>query len=222
MVYVSGRHGKIGSCAEDRGAPGQALVEFALAFPVFVILLMGLIEFSFLMHGQLSISYATRDAALIAAEAGNGVGSDCVILRKVAQDVTSPADVANISQILIYWTNAAGQPLNTAGGVTAFGSANQAADKYVPGSTTCTFSDGTTLTVPYSLQGAAQYPDSARCNAIRGVAAGCQAGHPGLDTIGVQVTYNATWRTPLHGLIGLPGTGWTLTQSNQMRLEPVL
>jgi Flp pilus assembly protein TadG len=202
---------------------GQALVEFALVIPIFLVLLMSLIEFSFVLNGQLSINYATRDAALIAAEAGSGVGADCVILQKIDQDVTAPANRANITQAQIFWTNANGQPLDTSGNVTTFGSGSQAANTYTrTGSTTCTFADGTQLTVPYSLQGSARYPDSARCNAILGTAAGCQGGHPGLDTVGVQVTYNDTWRTPMHNLIGLLGNGWTLTQSNEMRMEPVL
>jgi Flp pilus assembly protein TadG len=202
---------------------GQSMVEFALVIPIFLILLMAVIEFSFLMNGQLSINFATRDAALVAAEAGNAVGADCVILQKVEQDVTAPANPANISQVQIFWTNANGQPLDTSGNVTTFGSGTQAADTYTrTGPTTCTFADGTTLTVPYKLSGTATYPDSARCNDIQGTTEGCQAGHPGLDEIGVQVTYSDTWRTPLHNLIGLLGNGWTLAQSNEMRMEPVL
>lgn len=202
---------------------GQGLVEFALVVPVFLVLLMGVLEFGFLLNALLAINFATRDAALIAAEAGNDLGADCVILEKVQQDVTAPANVANISQVQIYWTNAYGQPLDTSGNVTTFGSRNQAVDTYVPGSsTTCTFADNTTLTVPYKLQGTANYPDSDRCNNIGGTTQGCQAGHPGLDTIAVQVTYSATWVTPLHNLIGLLGDGWTVTQSNEMRMEPVL
>lgn len=202
---------------------GQSLVEFSLVIPIFLVLLMAVIEFAFLMNGQLSINYATRDAALVAAEAGNAVGADCVILQKIEQDVTAPANPANITQAQIFWTNANGQPLDTSGNVTTFGSATQAADTYArTGSTTCTFADGTTLTVPYTLQGTATYPYSARCNTIQGTSEGCPAGHPGLDTIGVQVTYSDTWRTPLHNLIGLSGNGWTLVQSNEMRLEPVL
>ena len=125
---------------------GQSLVEFSLVIPLFLVVLMAVIEFSFLMNGQLSINYATRDAALIAAEAGNaGLDAqnddlaDCVILQKVQQDVTAPASTSNITQVQIYWTNATGQPLDTSGNVTTFGSANQAVDLYVPGSTTCTF-----------------------------------------------------------------------------------
>ena len=70
--------------------------------------------------------------------------------------------------------------------------------------------------------------DSLRlCLSVRELAywvliSGCQAGHTGLDTIGVLVTYNDTWKTPLHNLIGLMGSGWNLTQSNLMRMEPVL
>jgi Flp pilus assembly protein TadG len=204
-------------------AAGQSLVEFALVIPIFLVLLMGVIEFSFLMNGQLSINFATRDAALIGAEAGNAMGADCVILQKVEQDVTAPANAANISQVQIFWTDANGQPLDTSGNVTTFGSGTQAADTYTrTGSTTCTFADGTTLSVPYTLSGTATYPSSARCSDIQGTTEGCQTGHTGLDTIGVQATYSDTWRTPMHNLIGLMGSGWTVVQSNEMRMEPVL
>ena len=202
---------------------GQSLVEFSLVIPLFLVILMAVIEFAFLLNGQLSINFATRDAALIAAEAGNSVGADYVVLEKVEQDVSAPANRANISQVQIFWTNANGQPLDTSGNITTFGSATQAADTYTrSGSTTCTFADGTTLTVPYSPVGTASYPDSVRCNDILGTSEGCKPGHPGIDTIGVQVTYFDTWKTPLHNLIGLLGSGWTLTESNQMRMEPVL
>jgi hypothetical protein len=185
--------------------------------------MMGIFEFGFLFNGLLSINFATRDAALIAAEAGNDVGSDCVILEKIEQDVTAPANPANISQVQIYWTDDNGQLLDTTGAVYTGSGDTQAVNTYTrTGSTTCTFVDGTTLTVPYTLQGTANYPTTARCNAIEGTTEGCQAGHTGLDTIAVQVTYSDTWRTPLHNLIGLMGTGWTVTQSNQMRMEPVL
>ena len=204
-------------------ARGQALVEFALVIPIFLVMLMALIEFTFLMNGQLSISFATRDASLVGAEAGNGVGADCVILKQVQNDVAPPANRANITKVLIYRTNDTGQPMDTSGAVTTFGSATQAVNVYIPGSTKCDYPDGTSLTVPFVIQGGIEnYPGSARCNAIRGTAQGCQAGHPGLDSIGVQVTYHDSWKTPLSTFIGLSGSGWTLVQSNQMRMEPVL
>ncbi len=206
----------------DRSTPdGQALVEFALVIPIFLLLLMGLVEFAFLMNGLLSINYASRDAALIGAEAGNGAGADCQILRKVELDVSAPASAANITEVQIYRTNSSGQLLDTNGDVTS--GPGQSVDTYSrTGSTTCTLADGTSQTVPYTLVGTPTYPDTARCNDIEGTAEGCQAGHPGLDTIGVAITYHDTWRTPLHALLGLLGNGWTVTSSNPMRLEPVL
>ncbi|MHB8399918.1 MAG: TadE/TadG family type IV pilus assembly protein [Candidatus Limnocylindrales bacterium] len=208
--------------AERSRSRGQALVEFSLVIPIFLILLMAVIEFAFLLNGILSINYATRDAALIGAEAGNGVGADCVILKKIEQDVSAPANPVNITAVQIYWTNDNGQLLDTSGNVYTSGP-GQAVDTYTrTGSTTCTFADGSTLSVPYTLSGTADYPESVRCNNIGGTTQGCQPGHPGLDTIAVGITYHDTWRTPLHSLIGLLGSGWTVTQSNPMRMEPVL
>ena len=43
-----------------------------------------------------------------------------------------------------------------------------------------------------------------------------------LDTIGVQITYVHTWVTPLRGIGGPQGASVTVTQSNAMRMEPVL
>jgi hypothetical protein len=191
-----------------------------------LVMLMGVIEYGFIMNGLLSIDYATRDAALIAAEAGNGAGADCVIIAKVQSEVTAPANAANIQKIQIYWTDASGQPLDTSGNPTTIGSANQAVDTYVPGgSTTCTLADSTNVTIPYQLQGTATYPEDNRCNVVRGcdlLWSGVNVHHPGLDTIGVLVQYTDTWKTPLHTLIGLMGPGWSATQSNEMRMEPVL
>ena len=88
-------------------------------------------------------------------------------------------------------------------------------------STTCTLRSGATLTVPY-LASSTSYPASSRCNILAGASAGCQAGHPSVDTIGVRITYLHAWVTPLANLASLDGTGTTLVQSNAMRMEPVL
>lgn len=46
---------------------GAAIVEFALALPVILSILMGIIEMGFLVKNQLTLSNATRDAARYAA-----------------------------------------------------------------------------------------------------------------------------------------------------------
>jgi hypothetical protein len=211
-------------------ARGQGLVEFSLVIPIFLVILMSVFEFGFLLNGLLSINFATRDGALIAAEAGDGGFdavdntdlADCVILEKIEQDVTAPANPANIQQVQIFWVDDNGQPLDTSGNVTTAGSSTQAVDVYTrTGSMTCNVSDQPTFTVPYTL-GTYQYPSVDRCDDLGGTLAGCQAGHNGLDTIAVEVTYRDYFVTPLHNFIGPLGSYWTITQSNEMRMEPVL
>src|SRR5450755_3675694 len=91
---------------------GQALVEFAFVFPMFMILLVAVIEYGFLMNANLASSYATRDASLVAAEAGNNTGADCAILKKIEDDINGPSDPRNITTVQIYWANAVTGAIN--------------------------------------------------------------------------------------------------------------
>ena len=199
------------AAGRQRGG-GQTLVEFALVIPLFLILMTALIEFAFLFNALLASTFATRDAALVAAEAGDTAGGDCVILQKVESDVTAPADANQIQSVLIYWANrTTGDPI--AGAINTYNRT---------GSRTCTV-NGVVVTVPYTLNVAtAGYLEADRCNILAGCGLDTVArNHPGLDTIGVQVTYAYPWHTPLKSLLGFMFT-WTFTPSNGMRMEPVL
>jgi Flp pilus assembly protein TadG len=186
-------------------------VEFALVFPIFFVLLLAVIEFAFAFHALLSINFASRNGALIAAEAGNAIGADCIILKKVQDDLSPPAEDVKVLLTEIYWSDQNGNII---------GGAVNNYDK--SGSTSCLFPDGTTITVPFKATSTG-YPEIARCNVV----AGCGGGHNGVDTIGVRITYDYTWKTPLSNFIGLIGapftsSGYTFVQSNAMRMEPVL
>jgi Flp pilus assembly protein TadG len=78
-------------------AEGQALVEFALVFPIFLVLLLATIEFAFALNAVLSANYSTRDASLIGAEAGTEPRADCKIIRHVLSGMTAPTEPARIS-----------------------------------------------------------------------------------------------------------------------------
>ena len=65
-----GRGGWSSAADRRRSGRGQSLVEFSLVFPFFLILLFSVIEFSFALNALLSVDFATREAALAAAEAG--------------------------------------------------------------------------------------------------------------------------------------------------------
>jgi hypothetical protein len=192
-------------------SPGQALVEFAFVFPLFIVLLVAMIEYGFLMNATLASGYATRDASLIAAEAGNAAGADCAILKKIEDDINGPSDPANISTVEIYWAD----PVT---GAIKAGSVDTYTRTTSP-TLACTVG-GVSFNLDYGASPTLNYLYSSRCNVING--ASCALGHTGLDTIGVQITYNYTWHTPLKSLLGFTGPGWTIVKANAMEMEPVL
>ncbi|HEX2766993.1 MAG TPA: TadE/TadG family type IV pilus assembly protein [Candidatus Limnocylindria bacterium] len=184
------------------------MVEFALVLPIFLVLVIGLMEFSVAFNALLGINFASRDAALLAAEAASDTGSDCVILQSIERDVDAPANRSRIQEVVVYWATDTGgvQPGNP---VNVYRRT---------GSTTCSLPDGATITVPYSLVGAAGYPEDMRCDVL----AGCGGGHDTVDTIGVSISYRHTWVTPLANIVTLGGSGFEFTHSNAMRMEPSL
>lgn len=199
--------------AEARArSAGQSLVEFALVLPLFVVLTLSVIEFAFVFNAILSINYASRNAALLAAEAGNGTGADCIILDSIEQEVRGPSDRSAIQQVTIFWADQNGVQIGSNAQVYVRTGATSG-----PNATTCTYPDGTVITVPYRL---AQngYPASARCNIL----AGCGSPHNGLDRVGVRISYVHSWKTPLNGVAGLGGSGYAFERSNVMVMEPIL
>ena len=71
---------------------GQSLAEFALLAPLFMLLVIGLIEFAFAFNASLNTNYASREGGLIAAEAGNASAADCLILNAIDGAISSPTD----------------------------------------------------------------------------------------------------------------------------------
>jgi Flp pilus assembly protein TadG len=184
---------------------GQSLVEFSLVFPLFLTILLALIEYSFAFHAVLAVNFASRTAALLAAEGGNGAGTDCIVLRSIESNITAPADPARITEVDIYQADKNGDMVGTA-------------TTYVrSGTTTCDYAGGTTITVPYT-QTADGYPEDSRCNYM----AGCDAVHTTLDIVGVKISYHHAWITPLQSFVGGNPGGFSFDRSNATRMEPVL
>jgi hypothetical protein len=208
-----------GLSARRRRTGGQSLVEFALVFPLFILLVMSVIEFAFAFNASLAIAFASRDAALVAAEAGDGLGSDCAIIQAVINDVGAPADPAKVTQVEIYWADQNGNYKN------GDASLRNLWDRTSGPPKTCDYPDGSQIVIPFSLTSEG-YKEDTRCNVV----AGCGGSHmPSVDTIGVRVNYQYTWKTPIKGLVGLAGNGpvwsgagWNFARSNAMRMEPVL
>jgi Flp pilus assembly protein TadG len=183
-----------------RRARGQALVEFALVIPIFLVVVVAIAEFAFLVTIKFGVTYAAQDATAIAAELGNAPNADIYVLNQVEKDLMAPVDKAKVLSVAIYWTDSNG--------------VNK-------GSNTWTRTGLTTaggITVPYTLASAG-YPVANRCNIV--LATGCAPGHTGVDWIGVTITYQYSWVTPLPGMIGLGGTPPTFVETTTSRLEPI-
>ena len=185
------------------------MVEFMLVLPIFLIVILAFVEFGFAFSTLNSLNFTSRDLALYASEAGNQGGSDCSVLSILEREFGASSNVAGISTVTIYWADDNGNPRIT-------GEMNEY-DR--TGSMTCTDINGVVQTLPYT-PGVATYPEAERCP-VR-APKGCPLyGHPGLDTIGVRLTYTYDWRTPLGDLLGFAGPP-IFTASQQMRIEPVL
>jgi Flp pilus assembly protein TadG len=194
--------------AVDRPSRGQSLVEFALVIPIFLTIVVAIFEFSFLFTTYLSASFTSRDAVQVAAEMGDAPCSDEVILTRIENDLTGPANSNSIKTVDIFWSDGTG---NVKGG--AVNTWTRGA-----GTSSCTLPDTSVVSVPYLLTSSG-YPLSDRCNIL--LAVDCASGHDTIDTIGVTISYQYGWVTPLPGLVGLSGSGMTIVQTNVMRMEPV-
>ena len=62
--------------ADAKCAGGQGLVEFAMLVPVFLLILLGMLEFGFAFNHNMTLEYATREGARAGAAMANGSQAD--------------------------------------------------------------------------------------------------------------------------------------------------
>lgn len=176
------------------GQRGQGLVEFALLVPVFMLLLLGMLEFGFLFDHTLTIQYASREGARVGSALVNGGGTlgcgagqspdastvDPLIIAAVTRVLKSPGSRVNVAQIptiRIYKANASG---NEAGPVNVW-----------------TFNTGSQTFIQTSVGWAA----CGRTNV---------APPAGPDSIGVSLTYTYQLQSGLGSVLRFfGGTGWS-------------
>ena len=180
---------------------GQALVEFALILPVLMLLIVGIAEFALAFNSRDTVFFAARDGSMLAAEGGAIAGTDCVVLDRIERDIVTPARPVRVETVKIYWSDRNGVEQGGAENLYTRG-----------GSTTCSYGNGTSLTVPYTLS-TALYPEAGRCDVL----AGCGGAHTSPDNIGVTIAYQHSWMTTI-ARISLTGVTFNLTAAT--RVEP--
>ena len=121
MIRLRGRT----PAAEPRG---QGVVEFAIILPVFMLLLLGVLEFGFAFDHHLTLEYATREGARTGAALANGGNPpgcgtgqspdrslvDLEIVAAVERVLTSPGSPVSVDQvgkITIYRADANGNQI---------------------------------------------------------------------------------------------------------------
>lgn len=208
---------------------GQGLVEFALLVPVFLILLLGMLEFGFAFNHQLTLGYATREGARIGADLVNGGGPlgcngaatpaqspnaanvDSIIIQavdRVLLSAGSPIPLAQVKRIRIFQADVNGEDTLELGNEWV---------PTVPTGTTYTLYDGSKINFK---PGPTQTWGSA-CNRSNAL------GHTNAsryDSIGVSISYTYQMTTPLASALKLVGGGGAsnldMTDVTVMQLNP--
>lgn len=213
-----------GFAAEPRPATrGQALVEFTTLVTVFLLLLLGMLEFGFAFDQNLTLEYATREGARVGSALANGGGElgcgagqspnraevDPQIVAAVQRVLFSPGSRVKPApgmQVLIWKANASGAPV--AGTVNTWSYAGFDSDGNGNGTEVV---DGQRIAF----------------NWVSGTWGACSrsnGGTGGVDSIGVSLTHVYVFQTPLAGVLRLVGgsSASTLTMSDKtvMALNP--
>ncbi len=169
---------------------GQGLVEFALTLPIFVLVMMGVLEFGFLYNNILTVQYAARQGVSAAAQAGGVDGADCSILKAVERALTTPIDKSRVTSVKIYKSDANGDPIP--------GAINQYART---GTLDCPGDESE----PYTIVGSEGYPQADRHDSLA----------EGLDVVGVRIGYLYAGITPIGS-----GRTWPVSDGASLRMEP--
>lgn len=199
-------------------ARGQGVVEFAMLVPVFLLLLLGMLEFGFAFDQNLTLEYATREGARVGAALANDGGPLCnratttvdnQIMAAVRRVLLSPGSrlklVAdpNVGTEVRIWKadpNSSPPGLPTAGSVNIW--------RYTGPATGPTVD---TQQIGFTQISQAWSP----CDRVNRDPA---------DSIGVSLTYTYTFQTPLANILRFFGGGsaGTLTISDRtvMALNP--
>jgi len=169
------------------GQAAQALVEFAIVLPVFLLVLLAIVEFGFAFSHHMTMQYATREGARTGAGLAHGsIAFDChdvddqviAAVQRVLTASGSQLDLTNVGEIRIYKANGDGEESGPAN-VWTLGKGPKV--------------DGAHLLFKHS---SGNWDACTRNNAGFGLT----------DSIGVSLVYDYRYITPLGSMAGMVGT----------------
>jgi hypothetical protein len=171
----------------------------ALILPVLLLIVLGTLEFGFVMDHKLTLQYASREASRVGSALANGGGSPgCLTVdneiiaaaARILQSSDSNIDLASIGQIRIYESDRIGTEVDGREDVGGPGDDASNVWIYSPGGGPVV--DG----VPLDFAPVAGQQDWDACTER-------QNGGVTPDSIGVSVSYTYVSQTPLQALMNL-------------------
>lgn len=190
---------------------GQALLEMAMVLPIFLLLILGTLEFGLAFDHNLTLEYATREGARTGSALANGGGAitcspasaasatvDDNIVAAVERVLTSdgsPIKEPNVTEIHIYKVTSASSGAEVAGLVNRW--------IYAPGQGPVVGGVALDFKKDLAVQG---WPACSRSN-----------GSPA-DSIGVSVRYNYNLQTSLGALLSV--VNFQMRDHTVMALNP--
>lgn len=181
---------------------GQAMVEFAMITPLFMLILLTVLEFGFVFTHHITMEYATREGARMGAALANGsVTFDCKVVdeqvvaavQRVLTASGSQIDMDQIGEIRIYKAGTNGEE-QTLANVWKKGNGPKV--------------DGAFLMFKESSN---NWDACARNN----------GGIGQTDSIGISLVYDYRYVTPLGNVLGLVGSPvLTMSDRTVMALNP--
>jgi Flp pilus assembly protein TadG len=188
------------------GSNAQSLVEYAITVPVFLLMLLGMLELGFAFSHHLVMEYATREGARTGAALANGTDDfpcaqvDNMIIaavERVLEASGSQVNVGAIQSIRIYKSNASG---GEAGPVNV----------WVGGSTGAI---GNVPALSFQKAGTQTWNACTRKND--------RTGGTDPDSVGVSFNYTYSYITPLGALMGATGNSTIgMSDKSVMALNP--
>ncbi len=196
-----------------RDERGQSLVEYAMSVPIFLLILLGVLEFGFAFSHHLTTEYATREGARTGAALNNG--TDQIACNGIDDDNVDNQVIAAVQRVL----TGSGSQISLADveeihifKATSTGAETSAVNVWVPGTSSRSVG-GQPLLFTESRHGWDACGNS-RDNVSSGT-------FDPVDSIGVSIKYTYRFITPLGSLMGIVGAA-TLPMSDHtvMALNP--
>lgn len=192
---------------------GAALVEMAIAAPLLILLVFGILEFGIAFRDRLTVSNGTQSAGRVTAALGNNDDADIATLQAVEQSLglLPGAGSGVIKHVQIWRSNGSGQPI-TACSAAGAGGSDCNWYVYTP-ETTCNWTPCPDPVVPGFQYGGGFLPS------VRDVTLDSD----GLTTVGVTVLFSHDWITnilPMSDVDCDPAGNNCWADSALFRLEP--